>query len=168
MLTLRRFFEKDAPQLVEVCNDGDIQKYLRLNKLPYTEEDALSFIRYCQFSEKRGAKGEQCFAIVYNNMVVGCISYRRDRGCHAHCAEVGYYVGKQYQNKNLAERSLKLLSKLIFVDESVTRLYAVPACENVASCKVLEKCGFVREGTMRKYFYKNDVYYDCYLYALVK
>jgi RimJ/RimL family protein N-acetyltransferase len=52
---------------------------------------------------------------------------------------VGYWIGREYWGQGLATRALKALL------EEVTRrpLYALAACHNLASLRVLEKCGFV-------------------------
>lgn len=53
--------------------------------------------------------------------------------------EVGYWIGKEYWGRGLATRALAEL-----LEEVPTRpLYATVAKTNVASIRVLEKCGFV-------------------------
>lgn len=52
--------------------------------------------------------------------------------------EVGYWIGRKYWGKGVATRALSQ-----FLDQVTTRpLYAVVARDNVASIRVLEKCGF--------------------------
>ncbi len=52
---------------------------------------------------------------------------------------VGYWIGREHWGQGLATRALQALL------EEVPRrpLYAHAACHNVASLRVLEKCGFV-------------------------
>ncbi|HEU5066537.1 MAG TPA: GNAT family N-acetyltransferase [Gaiellaceae bacterium] len=53
---------------------------------------------------------------------------------------VGYWVGREFWGKGLATQALAEL-----IDELGTRpLYAYVAKTNIASIRVLEKCGFVR------------------------
>jgi RimJ/RimL family protein N-acetyltransferase len=40
--------------------------------------------------------------------------------------------------------------------------------DNIASQKLFEKCGFVREGCLRSRVYRNGRYYDFYEYSLLK
>jgi hypothetical protein len=42
----------------------------------------------------------------------------------------------------------------------------VPVASSCASIRVLEKCGYIREGTMRRSAIKEDVVIDQVLYAL--
>lgn len=40
--------------------------------------------------------------------------------------------------------------------------------ENVADQKVLEKVGFTKEGTLRKYRYHHGFYHNPYIYSFVR
>lgn len=56
--------------------------------------------------------------------------------------EVGYWIGKEYWGKGIATRALQE-----FLEQIDTRpLYAHVAKQNIASRRVLEKCGFVVSG----------------------
>ena len=56
--------------------------------------------------------------------------------------EVGYWIGRQYWGKGVATRALSE-----FLGHETTRpLYARVAKHNVASLRVLEKCGFTISG----------------------
>ena len=57
--------------------------------------------------------------------------------------EVSYWIGRAYWGRGVASRALAL-----FLDEVPTRpLMARVAKDNLASLRVLEKCGFTRYGT---------------------
>jgi [ribosomal protein S5]-alanine N-acetyltransferase len=47
------------------------------------------------------------------------------------------------------------------------RLFATPFADNAASCRVLEKAGYVREGLMRKSAIKDGQLQNQVLYAFV-
>jgi ribosomal-protein-alanine N-acetyltransferase len=49
---------------------------------------------------------------------------------------------------------------------ALTRLFAVPFASSPASIRVLEKCGYNREGIMRRSAIKEGVVIDQVLYAL--
>ncbi len=48
----------------------------------------------------------------------------------------------------------------------LTRIFAVPFARSCASVRVLEKCGYIREGIMRRSVIKEGVVVDQVLYAL--
>ncbi|MGB4616762.1 MAG: GNAT family protein, partial [Dethiobacteria bacterium] len=55
----------------------------------------------------------------------------------------------------------------IFKNTDIIRIFAEPFADNIASCRVLEKAGFVLEGTLRKNAVKNGKILDMKLYALL-
>jgi RimJ/RimL family protein N-acetyltransferase len=61
---------------------------------------------------------------------------------HAGKREVGYWVGKEYWGRGVATRAL---SELLDLEER-RPLYAYVAKHNVASIRVLQKCGFEVSG----------------------
>ena len=67
-------------------------------------------------------------------------------------AEVGYLVGDAFRGRGYATAALRQLVELAFVRARFRRLMALIAAENVASQRVIEKVGFVREGLLRQHF----------------
>jgi RimJ/RimL family protein N-acetyltransferase len=79
--------------------------------------------------------------ILFNGDVAGnivCFEQIGDR-------EVGYWLGKEYWGKGIATRALEEFLKQI----ETRPLYAHVAKHNIASRRVLEKCGFVVSGEER-------------------
>jgi RimJ/RimL family protein N-acetyltransferase len=76
--------------------------------------------------------------ILFNGQVAGnvvCFEQGGER-------EVGYWIGKPYWGKGIATRALSQ-----FLSQVQTRpLYAHVAKHNVASLRVLQKCGFIITG----------------------
>jgi RimJ/RimL family protein N-acetyltransferase len=55
-----------------------------------------------------------------------------------------------------------------FAALSLERVFAVPFATNVASCRVLEKVGYVREGLMRRSAIKDGQIQDQWMYAKLR
>ncbi len=95
--------------------------------------------------------------ILFNGNVAGnmvCFEQLGER-------EVGYWLGREYWGKGIATRALKQ-----FLKEIETRpLYAHVAKQNVASRRVLEKCGFTISGEDR--FFSQILGNDLEEYILV-
>jgi len=73
-------------------------------------------------------------AIVGNNTLAGCTSCFESDDQHL----VGYWIGKEFWGHGIATRALTLL-----LNEVQNRpLHARAAVNNIASIRVLEKCGF--------------------------
>ena len=77
--------------------------------------------------------------ILFDGRVAGnIVSYVNDAGER----EVGYWIGREYWGRGLATRALSR-----FLDQVRTRpLYARVATHNLASIRVLKKCGFTISG----------------------
>ncbi len=90
-------------------------------------------------------------AILLGEEMVGtvCCFWREGRG------NVGYWVGREHWGKGIASRALKLL----LLEVTTRPLYAHVATGNVASLRVLRKCGFVVEGVRPSP--ASDRYLEC-------
>lgn len=166
MVKIREWTVDDAEALAELLNDKRILDNLRDGlPYPYTENDALWYINSCLSADKNS---NFCFAIVYNDKVVGSIGIFRQGNIHFRTAELGYYIGAEYWGKGIMTEAVRLACKHVFDNTDIVRIYAEPFAENIGSCRVLEKNSFVLEGILRKNAYKNGVSRDMKLYALVK
>jgi RimJ/RimL family protein N-acetyltransferase len=55
-----------------------------------------------------------------------------------------------------------------FEEFGLVKIIAHVSTMNPASARVLEKCGFVREGLLRKHFLKDGQFLDVRLFALLR
>ncbi len=166
MVTIREWKESDAEALAQLLNDKRILDNLRDGlPYPYTTADALYYINSCLSADKYS---NFCFAIVYNDKIVGSIGIFRQGNIHFRTAELGYYIGEKYWGKGIMTEAVRLACKHVFDNTNIVRIYAEPFAENIGSCRVLEKNGFVLEGILHKNAFKNGNLRDMKLYALVK
>lgn len=166
MVTLREWKKSDAGALSNLLNNKKILDNLRDGlPYPYLESDALDYINLCLSADKTA---NFCFAVVCNGVLAGSVGVFRQQNIHCKTAEIGYYIGEKFWGKGVATEAVGLACKHVFENTDIVRIYAEPFAENTASCRVLEKNGFVLEGILRKNAYKNGVYRDMKMYALVK
>ncbi len=59
--------------------------------------------------------------------------------------EVGYHIGKEYTQNGYATEALIAFLKYIMPHKGVDKVYGICVSENIASKRVLEKCGFQKE-----------------------
>ena len=166
MVTIREWKVSDAEALADLLNDKRILANLRDGlPYPYTVNDALWYINSCLSADRNS---NFCFAIVFNDKVVGSIGIFRQVNIHFRTAELGYYIGAEYWGKGIMTEAVCLACKHVFNNTDIVRIYAEPFSENIGSCRVLEKNGFILEGILRKNAFKNGNFRDMKLYALVK
>ena len=59
--------------------------------------------------------------------------------------EIGYHVGKCYTRKGYATEAVKMFLPIIMEQLGLDEMFGICHAGNVASRKVLEKCGFLLE-----------------------
>ncbi|MDL2235648.1 GNAT family N-acetyltransferase [Christensenellaceae bacterium OttesenSCG-928-L17] len=166
MQYIRNWTLADAPALQAAINNKQVQDNLRDGiPFPYTLADAESFI---QETLDAPADSQYSFAIVLDGKVAGSIGVFRQSNIHARTAEMGYYLAEAYWGRGIMTSVVRETCEYVFSHTDILRIFAEPFTKNTASCRVLEKAGFLLEGTMRKNAVKNGEILDMQLYALVK
>lgn len=59
--------------------------------------------------------------------------------------EVGYHIGKEYTKKGYATEAIKAFLQEMMPKKGLDKVYGICVSENIASIKVMEKCGFQKE-----------------------
>lgn len=155
-----------APSLAETADDLRIAKWLRdVFPHPYAREDADAFIA---FASAENARGEWYRAIVAEGRAVGGVAVTRGQDVAKRSGELGYWLAPAYWGKGVMTEAVGRLCVQVFAESDLVRIFAEPFADNAASCRVLEKCGFSLEGTLRKSVWKSGAFHDARLYALIK
>lgn len=163
---IRQWRPDDAEDLAEILNNKKILDNLRDGlPFPYTADDAKAYIGFINKADKNKTFA---FAVIYCGKLAGSIGIFRQENIHCKTAELGYYIGEKFQNKGIATNAVKKACDFVFGNTDIIRIYAEPFTRNKASCRVLEKCGFKLEGTLRCNAVKNGITEDMNLYALLK
>jgi len=81
--------------------------------------------------------------------------------------KIGCMINKNHWHKQAATRSTRLVCDYLLKQAGVNRIIAEVVPENIGSCKVIEKCGFTLEGTLRQAVYYQQVE-DVNVYALMR
>lgn len=163
---IRTWRAEDAADLAAALNNKNILDNLRDGiPYPYTETDAKTFID-AKLREDRSSAFS--FAIVVDDRVAGSIGVFRKANIHSRTAEMGYYVTQALWGKGIATSAVKQTCSHVFENTDILRIYAEPFSRNIASCRVLEKSGFLCEGTLRMNAVKNGEILDMKMYAITK
>ena len=89
-------------------------------------------------------------AININNIVRGSFQ----------SASLGYYVGAEFQGEGYMQEGLTLLVQYAFNTMGLHRLEANIQPDNERSQKLVERCGFVREGFSKAFLFINGAWRD--------
>ena len=163
---IRKWQKTDAPELAKALFNKKVQDNLRDGlPYPYTEENALEYIESIQKADENDVF---VFAVVADGKVVGNVGVERQKNVHRLTAELGYYLDEEYWGKGIMTEAVKELCAYVFDVSDIVRIFAVTYADNVASCRVLEKAGFLLEGFLKKAAIKNGVIKDLKTYALLR
>ena len=85
-----------------------------------------------------------------------------------HFAEIEYCVGSAFQCRGLATEATKAVIAYGFNKINLHKVQICTKTINKPSQRVIEKCGFTYEGTLRDYFYINGEYVGRLYYSILK
>lgn len=127
---LRDVIESDLPIFFEQQLDPDAT---RMAAFPSRDREAFM----AHWAKSMNDETVTLKTIFFDGQVAGnVVSWQQDE------REVGYWLGKEYWGKGIATRALAEFLNHV----TVRPLYAHVARHNIASIRVLEKCGFTITG----------------------
>jgi [ribosomal protein S5]-alanine N-acetyltransferase len=100
-----------------------------------------------------------------DNVLVGGLTLANVRRGVAQAGSLGYWLGEPFVRRGYMSAAVKALLPFTFGTLKLHRVEAACIPTNVASIRLLEKCGFLREGYAREYLCINGVWQDHLLYA---
>jgi [ribosomal protein S5]-alanine N-acetyltransferase len=83
------------------------------------------------------------------------------------CATLGYWLGERYVGQGFMSESVRTIIPYAFGALGLHRLEAASMPSNTASIRVLERTGFAREGTSRRYLKICGMWQDHIRFALL-
>lgn len=144
-VALRPFRASDASDVARSCQDPTIPRWTMMTDA-MTEADARSWIEQGLLWWPRGV-ARFAITIPPADRCVGQIGIQFDFAVRR--AEAFYWLDDAARGGGLATESLDLVTRWAFRDFDVARVQLVTFAENLASQRVAERCGFVREGVLR-------------------
>jgi RimJ/RimL family protein N-acetyltransferase len=154
----------DAPNIVKHGNNFNV--WINLTDRfphPYTLPHAHAWLKHHVRTTP-----ETSFAIEVDGEYVGGIGFDPQQGERRLSAEIGYWLGERYWGIGIATEALRGMTEYAFANHNLVRLYAHVFEWNIASIRVLEKCGYVREAILRRSVIKDNQIIDEMIYAFVR
>jgi len=145
-LRLRPFLEKDRQEAVEILCDEKIKKTYMLPDFPDKKKAETLFKRLMAFSR---SDDHFVYGIFHENNLIGFIN---DCEISDLSMEIGYVIAPYYQGKGFATEAVKACIDELF-RMGFEHVRAGFFEENIASCRVMQKCG------MHKIDLEEDIEY---------
>ncbi len=118
-------------------------------------------------AEKREKNQEYNYAILYDDKLVGAVGIAMDTR-RPHIGEIGYFLDEKYWEKGITTEAVKQAEKIAFEELELVRIEIRMEPENRASERIAIRCGYTKEGSVRKAYKRDGEYRDCLLYAKVE
>lgn len=163
-LWLRKIAVSDADDMYAYSSDENVTRFLMWDPHP----DPLYTDKYIRYLQERYAVGDYYdYAIVLKDTgrMIGTVGFTSFDLPNA-SAEIGYVVSPDYQGCGYATEAVNAIVAFGFERCALSRISAVCMKENVASLRVMEKCGLKREGLLRKAVHAKGEVRDVYLSAI--
>jgi RimJ/RimL family protein N-acetyltransferase len=164
-VTLRELRSSDARALVEMLSTEEVSRFI--SPPPTTVE---GFERFIAWTHRERAAGRYvCFAVVATavDTAIGIFQVRELEPGFA-TAEWGFALGQPFWGTGAFVDAAKATVDFSFNVLGVHRLEARAAVANGRGNGALAKIGAIREGMLRKSFFRNGEYLDQALWSIVK
>ena len=166
-LVLRRFkYSDDDTMLKNWIADEKIQS-LYSEPVYTTKKEVKELLdKYIRYYEK---DDYYRWAIIEksSNECIGQIAYFLVDSKN-HFAEIEYCVGIDFQCRGYATEATKAVIAYGFDKINLHKVQICTKAINKPSKRVIEKCGFIYEGTLRDFFYINGAYVDRLYFSMLK
>lgn len=159
-------------------NNGDVKEVLELRSNPETmhfiprpllqsTEEALAHIK--TINDKIEANQDINWAVTEkdNNKCIGIMGFYRTEPQN-YRTELGYMILPEYHNKGYVTEAVATLLEYAFNTLKFHSIAAVIDPNNLASERVLQKNGFVKEAHLVENEFHNGRFIDTVIYSLLK
>jgi RimJ/RimL family protein N-acetyltransferase len=130
---------------------------------PYTAADADAW-----FELLARTPSPTHWALEVDGAAVGGIGIDRGEGIWSKSAQFGYWLGEPFWGRGIVSAAVRATVEHVFATTDLVRLESPVFAWNPASMRVLEKCGFVREGVARNGVFKDGQLVDAVMFARLK
>ena len=103
-----------------------------------------------------------------DNLLLGGLTLANVRRGVAQAGSIGYWLGMPFARNGYMTAAVKGVLPFCFETLRLHRVEAACIPTNTASIRLLERCGFLREGFARQYLCIDGIWQDHLLYARLK
>ncbi len=103
-----------------------------------------------------------------DNVLLGGLTLANVRRGVAQAGSIGYWLGMRFARRGYMTAAVKAVLPFAFETLRLHRVEAACIPTNTASIRLLEGCGFLREGYARQYLCINGIWQDHLLFARLK
>jgi [ribosomal protein S5]-alanine N-acetyltransferase len=163
-LVLRPYRLQDAADVQRLAGDERVARAATTIPHPYPDGAAQAWISRHAPAYEAGTAAEFAVARKTDGALVGTVSLLDMSAQHAR-AELGYWTGVPFWGEGYCSEAVQRLITFAGAELHISRIVARCLAWNLASARVMEKAGLIREGRLVKHTLKNGRYEDVLLYG---
>jgi RimJ/RimL family protein N-acetyltransferase len=164
VVRLERLAERHLADLEALVRDPDVLRFTRVPDPPPDGFGELWLGRYLDGERDGSCAGFAALGADDAFVGVGVAPTINPDGREL---ELGYVIAPDARGRGYAGALLQALTTWAFVEAQALRIHLVVDVENVASLRVAERAGYVREGTLRSAWVKQDRRADTAIFSLL-
>jgi [ribosomal protein S5]-alanine N-acetyltransferase len=163
---LREWEPDDAADMFVWRSDPEVQKYNSEPMRDVTEATALIDEIRGDYSAQRGINW--AVTLRGDGRAIGLFGFVSwERGHYR--ANIGYDLRRDYWGRGIATEALNSMLGFGFTNMHLNRVEAQTIADNHESVRLLQRCGFRRDGLRRAYSLEHDgTYHDGAIYGLLR
>ena len=161
--TLRPWRADDAPALARNANDREVWRNMRdAFPHPFGLKEAREWLETALATSPVRSFAIDC------GEAVGGIGIGLFGDVYRRTGEMGYWLAPRYWNRGIVSEAVGAITAYAFGALDLARVQTGVFAWNPASMRVLEKCGYEREGVQRRAAFKDGEFTDVVLYARLR
>jgi ribosomal-protein-alanine N-acetyltransferase len=165
-LRLRPFEDGDADDLFALMSDAHVLRYW--DSSPWTDPArAQAFIERCRTMRDDESGIRPAVELAGNGRFIGWVTFT-DWDPDFRSAELGYVFSQAAWGQGYATEAARAVLSWAYDALPLNRVQSQADTRNPASARVLEKLGFVHEGTLRQDCIVDGVVSDSWIYGLLR
>ena len=165
-LLLRRIDNNDVEEVLALRGNLETMKYIP-RPLAKTTEDALEHIAMIEDKIVNNTGINWGITIKGNSKIIGIIGHYRISQ-ENHRAEIGYMSFPEFNGKGYMSEAIKAVVAYGFEKMDLHSIEAIIDPENIASERVLQKNGFVKEAHILENELWKGKFLDTVIYSLLR
>jgi ribosomal-protein-alanine N-acetyltransferase len=165
-LRFRKLTNEDAPEILVLRGNPETMKFIP-RPLTTNIDEALAHIKI--INDKIDENLDINWAVTEkgSDKCIGIMGFYRTQPEHFR-TELGYMITPEHNGKGYVTEAVKTLLNYAFNTLNFHSIEAVIDSRHVASERVLQKNGFIKEAHFKENFYYNNEFTDTVIYGLLK
>jgi len=165
-LLLRMIRKSDVNDVFEYASDPEVSKFLTWD-YHKTISDSKQFINSILRKYKEHDVAPWGIVLKENAKLIGTGGFGSWHPEHSR-AEIGFSLGRNYWKRGLMSEAVREIIRFGFQTMHLNRLEARCRVDNLASEKVMLKCGMKFEGILRQQMFVKGKYDDLKMYSILR